>query len=122
MRSAESEKMGQPTKAERRERQLNVKLTAREHGWVVRMSQMAGLRPVEFGRLKLLADRPLRGGASTPKAHLDPLLLSHLSRVGNNLNQIARKLHQLNFPAPSELGEVLEEIRGLLRKASGDDS
>jgi hypothetical protein len=54
------------------------------------------------------------------QSHLAPLFLAHLSRIGNNLNQIARRLHQLDLAAPAALEAVLEEIRALIRKASSD--
>jgi len=47
-------------------------------------------------------------------------LLAHFSRIGNNLNQIARRLHQLDLAAPAALEAVLEEIRALIGGQSGD--
>jgi hypothetical protein len=44
-------------------------------------------------------------------------LLVQLSRVGNNLNQIARGLHQFAVPTPELLSPVLSELRDLLRQA-----
>jgi DNA polymerase III delta subunit len=45
---------------------------------------------------------------------LDPLLLVQLSRIGNNLNQIARRLNELALPAPEALEPLLAEIRRIL--------
>lgn len=78
------------------------------------------MRLVEYARSQLLADRPRHAPAAGSQTHLAPLFLAHLSRIGNNLNQIARRLHQLNLGAQPALEAVLEEIRALIRRASGD--
>lgn len=117
MRSAEKRcSMARPTKRDKRIRQLNLKLTAREHNWVCRRASAEGLPPVEFGRAQLLAERPVRAALSRGPGHLDPLFLSHLSRIGNNLNQMARKLHQLHMPPDSGLERLLEQIREIIGK------
>lgn len=82
----------------------------------------ARMRPVDYGRTQLLADRPLPRAASIAAPHLDTLFLLQLSRVGNNLNQIARKFNQTGICPPVTLESLLSDIRELIRKGSGDGS
>jgi hypothetical protein len=112
--------MGRPTKKERRDQQVNIKLTLREIDFVRARAGAAGMRPVDFGRAQLLADRPLPRAASSTAPHLDTLFLLQLSRIGNNLNQIARKFNQTGFCPPVALENLLSDIRDLIRKGSGD--
>ena len=78
----------------------------------------AGMRPVDYGRARLLgmADRG-NSARGAPAPYLDPLLLATLSRLGNNLNQIARRLNTLDLPAPPSLEPLLQLIRSLITKA-----
>ena len=41
-------------------------------------------------------------------------IILQLSALGNNLNQIARRLNELALPAPQELEPLLGEIRSIL--------
>lgn len=111
--------MGRPAKHDKRDQQLNVKLTLREFQWVAREATAAGLRPGEYGRAKLLAERPVDVPARAVGPQLDPLLLSSLARIGNNLNQIARRLHELDVPAPEDLAPLLRLVREALQQAAG---
>ena len=75
------------------------------------------MRPTDYARWRLLSGRTAALEAATPSGgHLDPLFLNHLSRIGSNLNQIARALHTFRMPLPPELGPTLEELRAILRK------
>lgn len=109
--------MGRPKLPFTRDKQFNVGLTDDEFAALHRAARIAGMRPVDYGRAVLLSRRlPTRRVAeATP--HLDPLLLLEISRIGNNLNQITRRLHELSLPMPDELPLVLAEIRGVLRTA-----
>lgn len=113
--------MGRPGKSTKRNRQLNLKLTEREFAWVLQQAVAANMKPVDFGRAKLFADRKVRKlpGASP---HLDPLFMSQIIRIGSNLNQISRRLHQFRLPASGELDDVLAAIREIIRKGSSDGS
>lgn len=113
--------MGRPSKYETRNRQLNLKLTAREHEWVCGRAAKVGMQPVDYGRLQLLAEQSVARSRRAAGAHLDPLFLQQLSRIGNNLNQITRRLHQLGVTAPPDLGPVLEAIRQVMQRASRHD-
>ncbi|MHB8267432.1 plasmid mobilization relaxosome protein MobC [Bradyrhizobium sp.] len=112
--------MARPIKHEKRDRQLNLKLTRREFDWICARSARQALRPVDYVRAQLLADRPIRSPAK--QGHLDPLFLLQLSRLGNNLNQIARRLNVMRLAAPEGLVPLLEEIRNLIRKGAADGS
>ena len=72
---------------------------------------------MDFGRAMLLADRPLPARPKGAATHLDPLFLAALSRIGNNLNQIARRLHEFDVTAPADLESVLATIREMFGKA-----
>jgi Bacterial mobilisation protein (MobC) len=111
-------RMARPTKKEKRDRQLNIKLTLREIDTVRARASAAGMRPVDYGRAQLLADKPAQSAASAAAPHLDTLFLVQLSRIGNNLNQIARKFNLTGAHPPAALEQLLAEIRGFIRKGS----
>jgi hypothetical protein len=112
--------MGRPTKKEKRDQQLNIKLTLREIASVRARASAVRMRPVDYGRAQLLADRPPPSAASNAAPHLATLFLIQLSRIGNNLNQIARKFNQTGVCPPLPLESLLSDIRELIRKGSGD--
>jgi hypothetical protein len=112
--------VARPTKRDKRNHQLNLKLTAREYNWVCKRAVASGLRPVEFGRAQLLAERALRAARTLAPPHLDPLFLAHLSRIGNNLNQLTRRLHEFHMPPSDQLEPLLQEIRAIIQRASAD--
>ena len=112
--------MGRPPVKIKRERQLNVALTFAEHELVLRRAARAGMRPVDYGRARLLGTvDQSHTGPGAPAPNLDPLFLVTLSRLGNNLNQIARRLNTLDLPAPPSLEPLLQLIRSLIAKAGG---
>ena len=113
--------MGRPSKQEKRERQLNVKLTEHEFQWVAREATAVAMRPGEYGRAKVLADGPVETVVRAAGPQLDPLLLAQLARIGSNLNQIARRLHQLDVPAPEDLAPLLRDVREALQQAASRD-
>jgi len=83
----------------------------------MRASAASGMRPVDFARLKVLAKRSASLSAATPAdTHLDPLLLNALSRIGSNLNQLARQFNALRVQSPPELSPLLGELREILGK------
>jgi hypothetical protein len=114
--------MGRPAKRDKRDQQFNIKLTLREIASVRARADAARVRPVDYGRAQLLADRPLPRAASIAAPHLDTLFLLQLSRIGNNLNQIARKFNQTGLCPPSALEVSLRDIRELIRKGSRNGS
>ena len=108
--------MARPKQNAPRNRQLNIGLTDSEYDRVMRRSGAAGMRPVDYARSRLFAGRAVSEAVVASGRHRDPLLLNHLSRIGSNLNQIARALNALRMPVPPELGPVLAELRAILRK------
>jgi hypothetical protein len=101
-----------------RNKQFNVGLTVSEHEALHQRAREAGMRPVDYGRARLFSEH-FWTLQSAPKAHhLDPLFLVQLSRIGNNLNQIARRLNLRPEPAPPSLEPVLAELRALLRRVA----
>ena len=112
--------MGRPPNKIKRDRQFNVGLTAHEHDVLLARAARAGMRPVDYGRSRLLSVRDNGGsGTGAPAPYLDPLFVAQLSRLGNNLNQIARRLNTIELPAPPSLEPLLQLIRSLIAKAGG---
>ncbi|HZY74358.1 MAG TPA: plasmid mobilization relaxosome protein MobC [Edaphobacter sp.] len=110
--------MGRPSKHQIRDRQLNLKLTRHEFGLVCGRAAAARMRPVDFARMQLLAEPQIIVAGSAAGALLDPLFRAQLSRIGNNLNQIARRLHQLDIAAPPDMAAVLAALRDVLARAA----
>jgi hypothetical protein len=107
----------------KRDRQFNVGLTAPEYDLLLSRAAASGMRPVDYGRARLFGER--RGVTFTePDAgsQIDPLFQTHLSRLGNNLNQIARRLNRLGYPPTDSLEPLLREIRALLAKGRASGS
>ena len=113
--------MARPAKQEKRDRQLNVKLTLQELNWLLARAGSAGLKPVDFARAQLFAARRTRRKGAAA-GQLAPLCLNHLSRIGNNLNQLARRFHQFQIPPPAALESALQAVRTIIRRASADGS
>lgn len=108
----------------RRDQQLNFSLTRDELTRLRRRADQAGMRLLDFGRILLLREGgdagALRAGSdgceASPEARERRLLGTALIRVGNNLNQIARRLHSRDEPAPAALEPLLTEIRALINR------
>ena len=104
--------MGRPPKHETRDRQLNLSLTAREYSEVCCRATAAGMRPSEFGRMQIVSERALKRVHAIAHGQRDPAFLLQLSRLGNNLNQITRRLHQLDIAAAARIAALLLCRRG----------
>lgn len=113
--------MARPRKKEKRDRQFNIALTTRELELLRICAARAGLHPTDYGRVQLFAEWRSTAEATLIPRHLDPLFLTHLSRIGNNLNQLVRRMHTFDLPAPSGLEPLLCEIRALLVEGAADD-
>jgi hypothetical protein len=109
--------MARPRKEEVRDRQFNIKLTERELEAVRECAAEAGMRTVDFGRARLLDGSAVAKAAAAARPRVDPLFLAELSRLGNNLNQVARKLNTLPRPSPPTLEPLLQEIRAMIARA-----
>lgn len=114
--------MGRPPKHDKRDQQLNLKFTRAESKWIRGRAATVGLRPGEFGRVQVLAERRTRAKreaiSASPDARIHPVVVMQFARIGNNLNQIARRLHQLQITPPAELEPLLQAIRDLLQRAA----
>lgn len=108
--------MSKTKKTERRDRQFNIGLTAREYDLLHQRADALRMRPVDYGRAKLFAQKRITEAAERHAACPDPLIFVQLSRLGNNLNQIARKLHEFHIPLPETLEPLLQEIRALINR------
>ena len=90
--------------------------------WVRAHAIKAGMQAADYGRAQLMAERRVRAVRPTTSQHADPLLLAHLSCLGNNLNQIARALNGYRMPVPPDLGPLLQAIRDIISRAGADGS
>jgi hypothetical protein len=106
----------------KRDRQFNVSLTVREHELLHERAAASGMRPVDYGRARLFGERRTTEFRAASGHHLDPLFHAELSRLGNNLNQIARQLNALRQPAPPMLEPLLLQIRDLINKGGAGGS
>jgi hypothetical protein len=121
----ERKPMGHPRKTEPRSHQLNLSLTASELESIKRRAEKVGMRPVHFGRALLIDEtRPSTkqiARQKAPAASLDRLIYGQLVRLGNNLNQMVRHLHQTGDPLPADLEPLLKDIRQIIAQGYGDD-
>jgi Bacterial mobilisation protein (MobC) len=113
--------MGRPNKTtEPRDKQLNLSLTTAEFDNLCQRAAALGLRPVHFGRA-LVLDQGRTLEKSTPTSNTDRLIYGQLVRLGNNLNQMVRHLHQTGDPLPADLEPLLTDIRRIIARGCGDD-
>lgn len=109
--------MARPAKTEKRDQQLNLKLTRREMAWVRAAAEVAKMEPVDFGRARLLSDAPALA-KSDPWSQEQALLRIQLGRLGNNLNQIARAMNAHGGVPPAELTSLLADIRAVFERSA----
>jgi Bacterial mobilisation protein (MobC) len=108
--------MGRPKVSNLRDLQLKLNFTAAEYECVVRRANAVCMRPTHFARRVVLqtdAHAPL----TQIPGNLERLNYLALSRVGNNLNQMMRHLHQTGGPTPVTLEPLLAEIREIINRA-----
>ena len=101
--------MARPRKApeDRRDDQLNVRLTTEERAEIERTAALLGISPADFMRARSLSYR-LPAAAAAQQATAS--LASAFNRLGVNMNQIAR---QLNVGRdPSEVEDALRDLIG----------
>ncbi|SFB94616.1 mobilisation protein (MobC) [Flagellimonas taeanensis] len=90
--------------------QVNVRMTAADHSKVSVNAETIGLSVAEYIRRKCT-------GKSLPNKKITPLdrkLFVELSRVGNNLNQLAR-VSNSGIRDPFNIIKQLEEVKMLLQ-------
>ena len=110
--------MGRPKQIEPRSRQLNLSFSARELEDIKARAHALGMRPSHFGRALLLDSNRQPAGHSAPANNTGRLVHSQLVRLGNNLNQMVRYLHQTGDPIPPDLEPLLIDIRCLIARVS----
>ena len=108
--------MARPRKSETRDRQLNLSLTATEYENIVKRANALGMRPVHFGRTVLLGTDRVSERARETTNPDTRLILAQLARLGNNLNQMVRHLHQTGDPLPADLEPLLNDIRQIVAR------
>jgi hypothetical protein len=108
--------MARPKKSELRCQQLNLSLTASELDSIKRRANAVGMRPVHFGRALILDQGRKLSGNRDAANHLSRLIYDQLARLGNNLNQMVRHLHQTGDPLPADLEPLLKDIRQILAR------
>ena len=108
--------MGRPKATEPRMQQLNLSLSVREWESIKRRAQLLGMRPAHFGRAVLLDEDRKPALKTQPESNLDRLVYGALSRLGNNLNQLLRHLHQTGDPLPADLEPLLKDIRQIIAR------
>jgi hypothetical protein len=110
--------MGRPKQIEPRSRQLNLSFSARELEDIKARAHALGMRPSHFGRALLLDKGGQSARQSAPSNNTGRLIHSQLVRLGNNLNQMVRHLHQTGDPVPADLEPLLIDIRCLIARVS----
>jgi hypothetical protein len=108
--------MRQYKKLDPRNFQLNLSLTAAELEDIKNRADALGMRPVHFARLAALNDTSGGIAKSAPENQALRKIHLELARLGNNLNQMVRSLHQLRVPLPSDLEPLLKDIRALIAR------
>jgi hypothetical protein len=110
--------MGRPKKFELRDRQLNLSLTAAEFEGFVQRASAVGMRPVHFGRALLFHAKSENTANPRTPSNIEKLNYSALVRLGNNLNQMMRHLHQTGDPVPADLEPLLIDIRRIIARGT----
>ena len=91
--------------------QVNIRLTAEEQVFVENQASSYGISVVEYVRKRAL-------NKQLPKHALSPInheLLIELSRIGNNVNQVAKKSNQ-NFLEKYVFNRDLRELKEILNQ------
>jgi len=98
--------------------QLKLNLTATEYECIVRRAKTVGMRPTHYSRAVVLSKNAAHTVDRQAPSNADRLNYHALSRLGNNLNQIMRHLHQTGEPAPADLEPLLANIREIINRAA----
>lgn len=97
--------------AERKARnQINFRVTDEEYAILVHKAEEAGLSPTMYAK-----KQAVNGKVKAPIITKDigQLILPEISKIGSNVNQIARKLNQGGTPLLSEFKEIQAEFETL---------
>ncbi len=121
MRSARKQHVNRPKKFESRSEQFNISLTVSELADIKARAEAVGMRPVHFGRALLFNQDIKVSSRREPSSNAERLIYGQLVRLGNNLNQMVRHLHQTGDPLPADLDPLLKDIRQILARRHRDD-
>jgi len=110
--------VARPTKAIKRDRQMNFSLTADELATLLGRANRAGMRPVDYGRWRLLGgeDQPVIPEKTVSTT--DHMIYAQLRKLGNLLNQLVRHCHTTKCAPPAALEPLLEDIRVIISQES----
>jgi hypothetical protein len=108
--------MGRPKINQPRSEQLNLSFTVGELASIKSRAEALGLRPAQFGRLVLLAKNARPTAHAAESSSMDRLIHQQLCRLGNNLNQMMRRVHETGEPVPADLEPLLVDIRQQIAK------
>lgn len=101
-------------------RQLKVRLTEDEFARLKKAAEGDGVTMADFARRQLALDTvnrsPTGSMAYRKFTPVDPDLLRQISRLGNNLNQIARRVNQYDFDTSLDLLQALLTIERRLKQ------
>lgn len=106
--------------ARRRVHQYPLRLNAAERAALETAAAAQRMTPANFLRAAFLA--PAKGSGSgvpagmPPAAGLDPAALAQLTRIGSNLNQLARRANSGDLLQPGELPETLRYLDTVLAR------
>lgn len=89
-----------------------VRLSPEERQALFEKAKSVGVSLSEFVRRSALGRR--MPPAPPPKINLD--LYQQLSRIGNNLNQVARKIHEGTVLVDLELVSTITELKGVVKE------
>ena len=96
--------------------QLKLNLTATEYECVVRRANAVAMRPTHYARMVMLDRDVVPAPRQRTPSDLERLNYQSLVRVGNNLNQMMRHLHQTGGPAPNDLEPLLKDNREIINR------
>jgi hypothetical protein len=108
--------MGRPKISTVRDMQLKLNLTAAEYECVVHRAKAVAMRPSHYARMLMLGKRVAPAPSPRTPSNIERLNYQALCRVGNNLNQMMRHLHQTGEPASADLEPLLRDIREILNR------
>lgn len=99
-------------------RVLSVRVSELEHQAVAALAERAGLTTGSYVRSRVL-EKPTTRAVRRPVAEVQKVsgLLGQLSKIGTNLNQIAKRTNSGDTPLLSELHDTLRACRQIAEHA-----
>lgn len=110
--------MGRPKASNLRDMRLKLNLTATEYECIVLRARAAGMRPTHYSRTAVLSTNAAHTINQQALSNAERLNYHALCRLGNNLNQMVRRMHQTGEPAPADLEPLLADIREIINRAT----